>query len=148
MQGYYIEKSIDGNNYTTLGFVPAGGKPVYSITDNLADTKVRFYRVKNVDIDGAYKYSTTIKVAGLNPDKRIQLYPVPAKGVINVQHETAPSKGVITLAGLEGRILIRKEVLANTQQTNLNVAALSPGIYIIRYEDGIGAVQTIKMVKE
>lgn len=148
VKGYYVEKSSNGIDYTSIGFVPASGKSVYTLTDNLSDTKVRFYRVKNVDIDERSKYSPIIKVSGLKPSNTIQLYPVPAKVFINIQHEAAPSKAVITLTGLDGKILIRKEVIPNTQQTNLYIAGLNPGLYVIRYEDEIGSVQTIKFVKE
>jgi hypothetical protein len=65
---FIVERSIDGNNFTEIGNVPAKGLTntltnYFQLTDALlnAQTVNRFfYRLKIVDKDGAFKYSKLV----------------------------------------------------------------------------------------
>lgn len=62
-----IEKSADGNyGWTTIGVVAAAGNSgvlkTYSQYDPKPFSGYNFYRLKQVDIDGKYKYSKTVSV--------------------------------------------------------------------------------------
>lgn len=61
VKGYTIERSTNGNYFTKIGFVPATRSNSYMFTDAQAPASLVFYRVKNEDIDGKYKYSTIAK---------------------------------------------------------------------------------------
>ena len=146
--GYVVEKSLNGTNFTTVGSVTATGKDNYSLDDNVATGETRFYRVKNVDIDGSSKYTPVIRVTGKsNTSGQIQLYPMPAKDQVYVQHEKAPAKVNITLYSLDGRMVKQVQAIPNTYQTSLNISNIKAGIYVVKYDDGNGDIQTAKLIK-
>jgi hypothetical protein len=145
---YVVERSLNGNDFTTVGSVAAGGKAVYSLEDNQVITETRYYRVKNVDIDGSSKYTPVIKVSGKERVAgQIQLYPMPAKDQVYIQHDKAPAKVNISIYNLEGKMIQQVQAIPNTYQTSLNISKLMSGMYLVKYDDGNGDIQSAKLIK-
>jgi hypothetical protein len=145
---YVVERSLNGSDFTKVGSVSATGKATYNLDDNTSMSQTRFYRVKNVDIDGSSKYTTVIRVSGKEKTTgQIQLYPMPANDQVYVQHDKAPAKVNITLFGLDGRMIRQVQAIPNTYQTSLNISNLKSGIYVVKYDDGNGDIQTAKLIK-
>lgn len=148
VNSYVVERSSNGTDFTTVGTVSATGKSNYSLADNMAVNETRYYRVKNVDIDGSSKYTPVIKVTGnKRASGQIQLYPVPAYDQVYVQHDKAPDRGNIAIHSLDGRLVRQVRAIANTYQTSLPISDLKAGMYIIKYDDGSGYIQSAKLVK-
>jgi hypothetical protein len=148
VNNYVVERSMNGTDFTVVGSVNAAGKANYSLEDNKASVETRYYRVKNVDIDGKSKYTPVIKVVGAQRTSgQIQLYPVPAQDQVYVQHDKAPAKATITIYSLDGRMVKQVQAIANTYQTSLNIVELKAGIYLVRYDDGEGDIQSAKLIK-
>jgi hypothetical protein len=104
--------------------------------------------VKNVDIDGASKYTPIIKITGnKRASGQIQLYPVPAYDQVYVQHDKAPDRGSIAIHSLDGRLVRQVRAIPNSYQTSLPISDLKAGMYIIKYDDGSGYIQSAKLVK-
>ena len=65
-QGFYIEKSSDNINWMTIGFVQGKGttseKNYYSFIDNEITSDIQYYRLKQIDFDGSFKYSQVVEV--------------------------------------------------------------------------------------
>ena len=61
---YGLERSTDGQNFSGVSSVVASGKSGYSFSDNLNLTGYSFYyyRLKIVDKDGNFKYSSVVKI--------------------------------------------------------------------------------------
>lgn len=145
---YDVERSQDGVNFTKVGEVDAQEKSVYSHIDASPNKGVYYYRVRNVDLDGAYKYTGIVRVSFSSQSDKIKLYPVPAGDYVYLQHEKAPARGIVKLMTIDGRILQRIQTVPNSMQTNIITTNLKPGLYIVQYENGDGMVETIKMVKQ
>jgi hypothetical protein len=145
---YVVERSSNGTNFTAIGTVTATGKPNYSLEDNSLLTETRYYRVKNVDIDGASKYTPVVKVIGNKMlGSQIQLYPMPATDQVYVQHDKAPAQGNITIYSLDGKMIKRVKAIPNTYQTNVNTSDMKTGMYVVKYDDGTGQMQSAKLIK-
>src|SRR5690606_2258767 len=58
---FSIEKSIDGNEFYSIGAVDGAGNSSslqnYQFHDNTEIGKITYYRIKQVDLDGKYEYS-------------------------------------------------------------------------------------------
>ncbi len=148
VKGYYVESSMNGVDFTNVGYVTATGSRVYSMDYPNKLMQTMFFRVRNVDIDGSSKYTPIIKVYNREQtDKSIQAYPVPAVDMVTIQHARSADRAVISLAGMDGKILLQKTVMPNTLQTQLNISRLSKGLYIVKYDDGMGDIRTLKLVK-
>ena len=59
---YDVERSADGKNFSKLASVASTGATSNSVLDNSLSANTVYYRVRNNNQDGKYKYSTTIKV--------------------------------------------------------------------------------------
>ena len=63
-RGFYIERSVDGSHFTSVGYVAAAGNSstdrMYSFTDPEPAVEKNYYRLREVDNDNQYQYSKTI----------------------------------------------------------------------------------------
>jgi hypothetical protein len=146
--GYAVERSLNGTDFTSVGSVSATGKATYSLEDNQAINETRYYRVKNIDIDGSFKYTPVVKVSGkARSTGQIQLYPVPANDQVYVQHDKAPVKATISVYSFDGRMVRQIQSIPNTYQTSVDISNLKAGIYMVKYDDGNGDIQSAKLIK-
>ena len=149
VNSYVVERSYNGSDFTSIGSVTATGKPSYNLVDNSFsdESQTRYYRVKNVDIDGQSKYTPVIRVSGRKTSNQIQLYPVPATDYVYVQHDKAPVHVSISLFNMDGRLIKQIQTVPNTFQTRINISELKSGVYIVKYDDGNGDIQSAKLIK-
>ncbi len=148
VKGYYVEASSNGVNFQNIGYVSATGKNIYSLNyvDKISGTI--YFRIKNEDLDGKTKYSAIIKLFGKETVvNSLQIYPQPASEQVTVQHNKASEKAVFTLYSAEGKIIMQKLAMPNTQQTQINISNLNGGLYMLRYDDGNGKVQSKSLIK-
>lgn len=59
-----IERSPDGGNFAPIGQQPFSSSHNYSYTDNKPAAGNNFYRIKSVDLDGNFLYSSVLNIAG------------------------------------------------------------------------------------
>lgn len=77
---FVIERSTDGNLFSTLDTVPANGGSGYNYNDDSIDTgKNYYYRLKIVISTGSYVYSSIILIQAAQSTYKILLYPNPAQ---------------------------------------------------------------------
>jgi hypothetical protein len=118
--------------------------------DKSASGKVQ-YRLKQIDFDGQFEYSTVIEVdAGLPKEFALaQNYPNPFNPttVINYQLPVAGnvSLKVYDVLGKEVMTLVNGRQEAGDYNVSLNAASLSSGVYFYRLQSG-NFVQTKKMM--
>lgn len=60
MSHYEVERSADGNTFTSVGSVAAAGTAAYAFTDINPIAGLSYYRLKVVNADGSFFYSSTI----------------------------------------------------------------------------------------
>ena len=148
VKGYNVETSTDGSNFTTMGFVAAAGKSVYSLPYTNKISGTRFFRVRSIDFDNKFKLSGIIKVKGKEEKfSSIQLYPVPAVTQVFLQHDKAAGNAMISILSADAKVLKEVRPVSNSFQTQLNVAELKAGVYFVRYDNGAGKIESLKMVK-
>lgn len=84
--GFEIEKSISpssAQSWNKVGFIPGKGnsssESEYTFTDNAAPLVTTYYRLKQIDFDGAYEYSGTVELRAGTPSafELMQNYPNP-----------------------------------------------------------------------
>ncbi len=157
---FNIEKSDNGQFFTSAGTVAAAGKASsvqsYSFTDNnvLYFNKMVFYRLKIVDKDARFKYSQVVSVR-LNDALQtqvIKLYPTIITASQNVQAEIISTrKQMVTIQFLnaEGRHIaqtVKALAIGNNKITITPHAALPDGWVYVRFI-GEGLHQTTKILK-
>jgi hypothetical protein len=151
--GYYVQRSTDKVTWATKsGFIPGAGTTLqsesYSWTDNNVTSGTYYYRIQEVDLNGAQSYSTPIKfvisgttgVTGQNKPLTFALnqnYPNPFNPTTQISFEL-PEKGVVTLTVYNvigqavATLLNHQEVVAGNHQLSFDGSALSSGVYYYR----------------
>lgn len=143
---YEVERSTTGANFTKLGSVAATNSAAYFFVDNQPVSGTIFYRIKEVDVDGHFKYST---IARLNLSSVFQLraYPSPARDQVTIEHSPT-SKGSINITTTDGRVVKQVDIKPDLNQAVINISALKAGMYIVRFTNANGQTETTKLIKE
>jgi hypothetical protein len=143
---YEIQRSTNARDFTSVGEVTATGSETYSFVDDKPANGISFYRVRNIDADGKYKYTTIVRV-NLNRSIELRAYPQPAKDEITIEHANA-AKGVLTLSTTNGQLIKTLQVKPGINQTAINISSLNRGLYIVRFDDGEGSIESLRIVKQ
>jgi len=144
---YEVERSTNGRDFTKVGEMAANRNAGYSFTDNQPLNGVSFYRVRNVDLDGKFTYTSVVRL-NLNKSISLRAFPQPAVNILTVEHGSVNSKGALTLSTADGRVVYQTEVLQDVNQTVINLSSYRSGLYIVRFDNGSGQVESIKVVKQ
>ena len=147
VSGYEIEKSSDGRNFAKIGFVNAAAQSTYSFVDT-RPSAISYYRIKSVDANGKYAYSTVALIKAGKSMIILKAFPSPFINNISVQHATAVGNSLITISSEDGRLIKSVVPVAGTQQTEINLSTAAPGLYLIRFASGNKEVQTLKILKQ
>jgi hypothetical protein len=144
VQGFYVEKSSNGTDFTRLAWVAArnaAGNNAYSLNDPLL-AGISYYRLKMLDKDGAYTYSKVL-VLNNRQVKGLSVYPNPvAGGNSMVSHGKAAAGATLQLVDLSGRIVAVYKVQEEATQTSLELAGLAKGQYTLVYRNNGSSVST------
>ena len=144
---YLIQRSSNGIDFTDAGRVSAGGNSqsimTYHFSDQLTEKKAGklFYRLKMIDLDGSFEYSSAISV-NIPFHSRFAISPNPAKNILKVNGNQIFKVEIYDLAG---RPLIRKNDL-NTHEISINISGLTSGAYLVRVTGKDEVVHSEKLV--
>lgn len=147
VSGYAVQKSVDGKSFSDIGFVNASGRSSYNYLDTKVGASV-YYRIKSVDADGKYSYSTVLLVRGASTAVLLKAFPTPAVKDVTIQHATATASSLLTISAEDGRVVKSIVPSKGAQQTVVNLSSEKAGLYLIRYDDGNGQVETLKILKQ
>ncbi|MCS7053760.1 MAG: endonuclease/exonuclease/phosphatase family protein [Ignavibacterium sp.] len=144
--GFVIERasnsSADKINWQSVGFVPGNGNSnsprYYEFLDqNIPSGKI-FYRLKQIDNDGSFKYSDHIEVEikSANDFKLFQNYPNPfnSQTIISyfIPQDNFVNLKIYDVIGNEISTLVNEYQTAGYYDINFESSDLSSGIYIYK----------------
>ncbi len=142
--GFEVERSFDGSSFFTVGFVRGNGTTTepraYSFMDELAvnGTETIYYRLKQVDYNGAFQYSDIVSVVfDLPTDYALgQNYPNPFNPSTKIKY-SVPQSGLVSivvydLTGQEVISLINEVKEPGNYEINFNATGLSSGVYFYK----------------
>ena len=131
---YIVEKSVDGSDYSSLAAMKADGSINYSYTDNVeynTGSNV-YYRLKKIDRNGVFSYSSVFKL-NISSEKKIAVYPNPARNYIHLVTENYYSKPVeVLLTDALGRTVLHQSFVSVNGQVDISTQNLLNGNYYLR----------------
>jgi hypothetical protein len=142
-QQFELERSTDGRTFTAIATIPAkgNGSSTYSYKDYTSFNGKIIYRLKMVDADGKFTYSTVVTLTS-NGNQQVSIYPNPASDVVYINTGNELLHTTAGLYDLNGRLL--QNILITTATQAIPVHQLINGVYMIELENGI----VLKFIKQ
>ncbi len=134
LQGYEIQRSIDGMNFVKLGWSEAKNLNTpsnYEFIDDKVELNTKYYyRLRILDFDGTVRFSNTVQ-AMISEKPQMAVYPNPNNGSMNIILEINQNENVkIQFLNSLGQIVWEKSEFLNKGIQKLNLQTqLSKGIY-------------------
>jgi hypothetical protein len=144
--GFEIERSDEISDFIKIGFVQGYGNSNspknYSLTDHSIPGTSLQYRLKQIDTDGKFEYSSIIRVELSTPDKfeLVQNFPNPFNPSTIISY-TLPKDEYVTIkvsdiVGSEISTLVNQEQKAGSYFISFDGKNLSSGVYICTIQSG------------
>jgi hypothetical protein len=130
---FIIERSTTGNNFTAIGTLNGTNALSYNYTDTKPEQNAKnYYRIKEIDAAGRVSYSD-VKIIKFVKDAKIDIYPVPAKTVVNIVFGSDVTNKVVSIQmyNSAGQIVVSKQSKTYGNET-IDVTRLATGTYQLR----------------
>jgi hypothetical protein len=152
---FIVMRSTDGKNFVEVVKVNGAGNSTQVNSYRFADVDLKpatyYYRIKQVDFDGSFSYST-IKAINLNEDLKVNVnsvFPNPFNNEININLVLAVEGIVkITVTDINGRNVSQQtfDALEGSNDLQIATANLINGVYFVQIESQ-GEKYTYKLIK-
>ncbi len=156
--GFEIQRSVAGVQsleWETIGFVEGHGSSnspkYYSYVDNPIDKGFYSYKLKQIDLDGAFKYSDVVSVdlGSVTKFALKQNYPNPFNPTTEISFDI-PKESNVRLSvynslGQKVADLVNEKLSAGTHRVKFDGSKLASGIYFYKMESG-GFTDIKKMI--
>lgn len=134
---FEVQRSENGTQWTPLGNVPAHGFSQsiinYSFEDQNPLFGVSYYRLKQVDLNGAYRFSDIRVVDNPQPKNTVILFPNPtSNGAVTIRSEQPIS--AIAVYDAFGKIVFERSV-DNEQTCVFDTQSFESGLYWVEVNE-------------
>ena len=149
---YAIERSIDGNIYSEIAQVNAGGNSSsiknYSYTDQQPLQGTNFYRLKMIDKDGKFTYSKVVAIKMDSKNIILQIFPNPATNILHIQVNGINENAILQIVDVTGRKIKQEKIsLKGNTSFSVEITNLPKGTYNV-WLKGTTINEKKKFVKE
>lgn len=134
---FELERSPNAHEWKRIGQVAGAGYTTDFNTYSFPDEKPmarNFYRLKQVDLNGAVVYSNVLMVEFGGAYEAPKVFPNPVHNDLFVQLPDADVQPLARIFDLTGKLVQSSTMVGNS----LNVQAMTKGTYILQITDGQG----------
>lgn len=145
-KSFNIEHSTNGISFYKTGIVKSansfnGGS--YNYTDNSLASGINYYRLKTLDLDGAFVYSDVVTLSSNCNSIAVAVSPNPVKDALTVTGLNG--NNTILVIDATGRRLTT--VLSNTSTQHIDMRNFSVGIYTMQVVNENGNITSVRIIK-
>jgi len=143
---FQVEHSLDGRTFRLLDRIQGNGNShraiTYSFLHEYPNVGVNYYRLKQVDFDGAFEYSEIKAVDLRNGNTESVIYPNPFNQSVTIQFPSSDynySNGkvrTIEIYDIYGKLVVSTEVPMDEPKITVDLSTLHSGTYFIHTLDG------------
>ena len=142
---FEIQRSTDGKNWEVIGSVSAASnttqKQDYEYMDELPESGLNYYRLKMIDKDDSFAYSS-IKSVHFPEFSWAQLYPNPVSHMLHIDIRNSRVRK-LRLIDFYGRTLFKSDV--SSKELTMDMRSYVAGIYFVHLEQDNGLVAIFKL---
>lgn len=139
---FEIQHSLDGENFETIDLMDAynndQGINNYGYVHSSPVVGINYYRLNQVDFDGASDYSWIRTVSATASAITYEVFPNPTTDQITVRADAIVS-GRLRLIDVSGRIHFESK-FGGTNTEIIDLKGLNPGIYVLQIDTPAGLV--------
>ncbi len=157
--GFEIQRKSEDGEYNTIAFVRGNGttsqNQVYSFVDKNISSGTLYYRLKQIDFDGTFEFTSEVEV-NIAPSEFAleQNFPNPFNPSTSISFSLASDANVslkiFSVLGEEVAVLANNAMNAGVHTVNFDASNLNSGVYLYRIEangvDGNNFTQVRKMM--
>ena len=145
---FIIQRSADGIHFVDVDAQSAAGNSTRMLNyyfSEAAQSGTTYYRLKQIDIDGTYAFSSIVTVNGAASSLG-KLLTNPASTLVQIQltgdHESSVRVSILNIQG----VLVFEGSYHGDELVNINTA-LTPGVYVVKLE-GSSSAESHKLIAE
>jgi len=129
---FVIERGTNGEQFESIAEINASGSSnsnlSYSYIDNEPTLgKNNYYRLRQIDFDGQYKFSEIILIKPEGTfNTYINVYPVPAEDEVTIEFDSNDEQAIMQVFNTVGELMVTAKA---SQLTQLTISTLPAGHY-------------------
>lgn len=146
-QYFEVQKRNADDEFKAIGLVNSKGFVTgssYQFTDH-TPSSLNYYRIKQVNTDNSFAYSSTITVKVL-PSGKFLVFPNPGRGIINIETPVSYAKGTIKMMNVTGALIYTTIIKDPLMQVDMS--GFAPGTYIVEIQSASGEKRQKKLFVE
>jgi len=153
---FAVERSVDGDVFEQIDAINGAGNSAQTNTYYSRDAhpypgEINYYRIKQVDTNGKFSFSSMEAVAINDPESHFSVYPNPTKNEGMITYTTARNGEVCVLKIYDSMAKLvlnyRFTGVKGINQIPLNMSGFVNGVYFLTLQNESGMLRT-SMVKE
>jgi len=138
---FTVEKSKDGIHFDELDRVKGAGNSTinrsYSSVDPNPFTGLSYYRLKQTDFDGSFKYSAVVPVKYNHGKISATIYPNPSTdGAVTILIAGDVNATEIVVRTMQGEIVYRQKVYSDVNSVPVTLSKFAKGMYMVTVKSG------------
>lgn len=132
---FVLEQSENGADFYPTAQIDGAGNStdLLNYQVELDKIKANYFRLKQVDFDGAFSYSDIIYVNCESQEDQTIFFPNPFENELSVDLKGVNEAVIVCVLDVDGRLIkqIKREYLKSNSALNLDLSDLAKGIYYI-----------------
>lgn len=133
---FSIEHSMNGKDFIEIhkqrGGLTTIDKSNYSFLHKDPEKGVNYFRLKQIDLNGAFSYSNVVSVS-IEQEMDLTPYPNPFQDQISISMNSSSDKEIeARIYDLTGKLLLSSKFHEKSDIVNLNLQGLNSGKYILQ----------------
>lgn len=151
--GYEVERSPNGKNFYKIGSIlptNTSFNKTYAYQDNSPLTELNYYRLKMIDKNNAFKYSTILNLH-MQTKKGISIYPNPTVDHTLMLQMYGQYKGayILNIYNLNGKKVMSRKIIQGSNDAVRSIALdknLPTGFYFLQLTNSEKNKETLKFL--
>jgi hypothetical protein len=148
-RNFEVQRSFDGNTWTVIAIMLGAGNAdaitQYSYTDKNMTAAVAYYRIRQVDIDGKYEFSTVKTIRSNETAPAAKIY---ASGnTVNIEfNQEIKNPVTVRIIDLNGRVIAQKDNQQASYRITMNLNNHITGMYLVQLNDNAAWNEVKKVI--
>ncbi|MFT6320113.1 MAG: hypothetical protein ACJAT4_001035 [Granulosicoccus sp.] len=148
---FLLEHSKDGIQFETLGRIAAEGNSTitssYSVTNFFPSQPDNYYRLKMVDLDESFEYSSIVYLASSGQNSGVTIFPNPSDGRFQFTRPSDKKEWQLMIFNSVGQLVKTIEWQEDDTTYQLNLDDFPNGIYNVQILNKSEIIETKRLVK-